>query len=169
MLKKFRDFISQQDLFDTHDRILLAVSGGLDSMVMLNLFQEARYDVGVAHCNFQLRGNESAVDERFIRDFCDHAGIPFFTRSFETKNYAEETRLSIQMAARELRYGWFSDVMEKEKYHWLATAHHLNDNLETVLFRWTQGAGLDQLTGIPIKKEKVVRPLLFKQVTRTTA
>ena len=161
MLKKFRDFISQQDLFDTHDRILLAVSGGLDSMVMLNLFQEARYDVGVAHCNFQLRGNESAEDERFIRDFCDHAGIPFFTRSFETKNYAEETRLSIQMAARELRYGWFSDVMEKEKYHWLATAHHLNDNLETVLFRWTQGAGLDQLTGIPIKKEKVVRPLLF--------
>ena len=161
MLTAFKNFISRQDLFDPTDRILLAVSGGLDSMVMLNLFQEAGYRMGVAHCNFQLRGDASDEDEEFVRQYCGRFKIEFFSQRFSTKNYAEEAHLSIQMAAREQRYTWFGEVMEEKKYHWLATAHHLDDNLETVLLRWTKGAGLDQLTGIPRKNGKVIRPLLF--------
>lgn len=161
MLKKFKDYIARHDLFGPHDRILLAVSGGLDSMTMLHLFREAGFAIGVAHCNFQLRGKESDEDEAFVKDHCKQARVKFVSRCFDTKNYAGEKGLSIQMAARDLRYEWFNQVMEAENYHWLATAHHLNDNLETVLLRWTNGAGLDQLVGIPLKKEKVIRPLLF--------
>ncbi len=161
MLTAFKNFIFRKDLFDPTDRILLAVSGGLDSMVMLNLFQEAGYRMGVAHCNFQLRGDASNGDEEFVKQYCGRFKIEFFGQRFSTKNYAEEAHLSIQMAAREQRYTWFGEVMEEKKYHWLATAHHLDDNLETVLLRWTKGAGLDQLTGIPLKNGKVIRPLLF--------
>ncbi len=161
MLGQFKDFVARHDLFDPEDRILLAVSAGLDSMVMLDLFREAGYSVGVAHCNFQLRGEESDKDESFVEHYCNRSDIKFFIHRFDTKNYAEETGLSIQMAARELRYAWFYQVLEMEKYHWLATAHQLNDNLETILSRWTKGAGLDQLLGIPLKNEKVIRPMLF--------
>jgi tRNA(Ile)-lysidine synthase len=161
MLQHFKNFISRNDLVDTTDRILLAVSGGLDSMVMLHLFREAGYTIGVAHCNFRLRGKESDGDEEFVKHYCKKSGIDFYSQSFDTKNYAGEKGLSIQMAARELRYPWFEMLMEREKYHWLATAHHLNDNLETVLLRWVNGGGLDHLTGIPLKNEKIVRPLLF--------
>ncbi len=161
MLQHLRNFISQHDLVDPRDRILLAVSGGLDSMVMLDLFREAGYHIGVAHCNFHLRFEESDGDEAFVAHYCKRSGIDFFTHDFDTKNYAEETGLSIQMAARELRYTWFEKLIEKEKFHWIATAHHLNDNLETVLFRWINGASLDLLTGIPLKNGKVIRPLLF--------
>ena len=161
MLARLKDFVAHHGLFDPEDRILLAVSGGLDSMVMLDMFREAAYPIGVVHCNFQLRGKESNEDQVFVEHYCSGTGIKFFSQRFDTKNYAEERGLSIQMAARELRYAWFNQTLEKEKYHWLATAHHLNDNLETVLSRWIKGAGLDQLTGIPLKNEKVIRPLLF--------
>ena len=161
MLGQFKEFISDNDLFDVDDRIMLAVSGVLDSMAMLGLFRECTFNIAVAHCNFQLRDNESDEDERFVKEFCQHAGVVFFSKRFDTKNYAEDLGISIQMAARELRYEWFNELLELQKYHWLATAHHLNDNIETVLFRYTQGAGLDQLRGIPIKNEKIVRPLLF--------
>ena len=161
MLTKFRDFVVRHDLFDPHDRILLAISGGLDSMVMLQLFREGGFRFSAAHCNFRLRGSASDEDEDFVLQFCRHTGIECFIERFDTKNYAEQSRLSVQMAARELRYAWFTRLMEKEKFHWLATAHHLNDNLETVLLRWSKGSGLDQLTGIPLKTEKIVRPLLF--------
>ena len=161
MLSQFTSFIARHDLADAGDRVLVAVSGGLDSMVLIKLFEESGYAIGIAHANFELRGRESEEDEAFVRQYCKHAGIPFFTQAFETKNYAEASGLSIQMAARELRYTWFGKLLEAEKYHWLATAHHLNDNLETVLMRWTKGVGLDQLTGIPIKREKIIRPLLF--------
>jgi tRNA(Ile)-lysidine synthase len=169
MVGPFQDFITDNDLFDVDDRIMLAVSGGLDSMVMLTLFQESRYKFAVAHCNFQLRGGDSDEDQQFVKEFCGHAGIPCFSKRFDTKNYAAELGISLQMAARELRYEWFNELLEVEKYHWLATAHHLNDNIETVLFRWTQGAGLDQLRGIPVKNEKVVRPLLFATRERLNA
>jgi tRNA(Ile)-lysidine synthase len=161
MLASFKDFISDNELFDVDDRIMLAVSGGLDSMVMLDLFRESAYRIAVAHCNFQLRGTESDADEQLVKEFCQHAGIPVFSKRFDTKNYAGELGISVQMAARELRYEWFNELLDQEEYHWLATAHHLNDNIETVLFRWTQGAGLDHLRGIPVKNEKIVRPLLF--------
>jgi tRNA(Ile)-lysidine synthase len=161
MLERFRSFIDEHTLFEPKDRVLLAVSGGVDSMVMVHLFIEAGFDFGVAHCNFQLRGKESAEDQVFIADYCHKRRIPFFTEKFIPKNYAEEAGISVQMAAREQRYAWFTQILEKENYHWLATAHHLNDNIETVLFRWVNGGGLDQLTGIPIKNDRVVRPLLF--------
>lgn len=161
MVSRFKDYIVQHDLVGAKDRVLLAVSGGLDSMVMLHLFHQTGYTVGVAHGNFGLRGNESDGDEAFVRKFCVDHGIPFFSQRFHTKNYAETRKVSVQMAARELRYEWFNQLLEKEKYHWLATAHHLNDNVETVLLRFTNGAGLDQLTGIPRRNEKIIRPMLF--------
>lgn len=161
MLPKFIDYISRHDLVGKADRILLAVSGGLDSMVMLHLFKEAGYEVGVANCNFGLRGKESDGEEKFVKEYCADHEIKCFVKGFDTKNYAEEKKISIQMAARELRYAWFNQILEQEKYHWLATAHHLNDNLETVLLRLSHGAGLDQLAGIPKKNDKIVRPLLF--------
>ncbi len=165
MLERFKDFIAEHALFEPKDRVLLAVSGGIDSMVMVHLFIEAGFDFGVAHCNFQLRGKDSDGDQSFIEDYCHKRRIPFFTEKFLPKNYAEEQGISVQMAARDLRYAWFTKTLHQENYHWLATAHHLNDNIETVMFRWVNGGGLDQLTGIPIKNERVVRPLLF--ATRT--
>ncbi len=161
MLSRFKDYIRQHDLAGPEDRILLAVSGGVDSMVMLHLFREAGYTVGVAHGNFGLRGTESDGEEMFVSEFCAKHRIPFFSRRFDTKNYAERHGVSLQMAARELRYRWFDELMVEGRYHWLATAHHLNDNLETVLLRWSHGSGLDQLKGIPRKNERIIRPLLF--------
>lgn len=161
MLERFKDFVQVNDLFDPHDQVLLAVSGGVDSMVMADLFLRAKFKFGVAHCNFQLRGKDSDEDQVFVERYCRKHSIPFFTEEFLPKNYAEEHGVSIQMAARELRYPWFNTVAEQRGYHWIATAHQLNDNIETVLFRLTHGAGLDQLTGIPLKNKRVIRPLLF--------
>ncbi len=161
MLTRFQNYIEQHNLVGAGDRILLAVSGGLDSMVMLHLFRACGYSLGVAHGNFGLRGKESEGDELFVREYCGLHKVPVYSKRFDTKNYAETKKISIQMAARDLRYGWFNELMEEGEYHWLATAHHLNDNVETVLLRWSNGAGLDQLTGIPRKNERIVRPLLF--------
>ncbi len=161
MLTLFQKYIEQNDLVEPGDRILLAVSGGLDSMVMLHLFQACGYPLGVAHGNFGLRGKESDVDESFVSTYCGVHKIPFYGKRFDTKNYAERKKISIQMAARDLRYAWFNELLEEGKYHWLATAHHLNDNVETVLLRWANGSGLDQLTGIPRKNDRIIRPLLF--------
>jgi len=161
VLTRFRDYIHQHDLIGPEDRILLAVSGGIDSMVMVHLFRTAGYTFGVAHGNFGLRGKESDGDEQFVKAYCEEHGFPFYGKRFDTKNYAEEKKISVQMAARELRYAWFDELIEKDRYHWLATAHQLSDNVETVLMRWSNGAGLHQLTGIPRKNERIVRPLLF--------
>lgn len=161
MLEAFQHYVSRHRLAEPGDRILLAVSGGLDSMVMLDLFVRAGYTVGAAHANFQLRGAESERDEAFVKERCHQSGIAFFGQRFNTKNYAEVNHLSVQMAARELRYAWFTEVLETEKYHWLATAHQRDDNMETVLMRWIKGGGLDQLTGIPMRNGKIIRPLLF--------
>lgn len=161
MLEAFQQYIREHDLLGNTDRVLLAVSGGLDSMVMLHLFREAGYAMGVAHGNFGLRGSESEGDEAFVGAYCRKHGLPFYSKRFDTKNYAESHKLSVQMAARELRYTWFNELLLEGHYHWLATAHHLNDNVETVLLRWSHGSGLDQLTGIPRKNDRIIRPLLF--------
>jgi tRNA(Ile)-lysidine synthase len=145
----------------TTDKILLAVSGGMDSMVMLHLIRQLGYQVGVAHCNFQLRGAESDEDENFVRRKCRQWDIAFYSHRFDTKNYATEKGLSTQMAARELRYAWFDELLQKEGFDYLATAHHLNDSIETILLNLTKGAGLDGLMGIPAQNKKIIRPLLF--------
>ncbi|HNC31685.1 MAG TPA: tRNA lysidine(34) synthetase TilS, partial [Cyclobacteriaceae bacterium] len=161
MLEQFLNHIQQHSLCKPSDRILLAVSGGLDSMVMLNLFKKAGYPVGVAHGNFQLRGNEADEDERFVMDACKAADIPFFSKKFNTREYANENKLSIQTAARELRYAWFQELMGKEQFNFLATAHHVNDSLETVLLKWVHGSSLESFAGIPVRNKKVIRPMLF--------
>jgi tRNA(Ile)-lysidine synthase len=142
-------------------KLLLAVSGGLDSMVLLHLFQELKYDIAIAHCNFQLRGIESFGDQKFIQDYADANGIPFFVTQFDTEAFAKDYKLSTQVAARELRYNWFYELLEEENFDYLLTAHHADDNLETFLINFTRGTGLEGLTGIPMQNDKIIRPLLF--------
>lgn len=165
MLEQFLNHIEQHELCKPPDRILLAVSGGLDSMVMLNLFKRSNYTIGVAHCNFQLRGSEAEEDERFVADACKAADVPFFVKKFNTRDYATANKLSIQAAARELRYAWFQELMSEERFTFLATAHHVNDSLETVLLKWVHGSSLESFAGIPVRNKKVIRPMLF--ATRT--
>lgn len=161
MLKELIEFIKKNNLFREDERILLAISGGLDSMVMLNLFLQTHFKFGAAHANFTLRGEESAGDESFVKSFCEAHGIPFFTTSFETNNYAAEKKISIQMAARELRYVWFRQLLKQEGYSKVATAHHLDDQSETIFLNMVKGEGLKGLTGMPINKRNVIRPMMF--------
>ena len=141
-------------------KLLLATSGGIDSMVLVHLFHALNYQIGIAHCNFQLRGNESDEDECFVKQFAHENQIPFHTISFQTEKYANENKLSIQLAARKLRYDWFNEVLAKENYDYITTAHHLDDQVETFLINFTRGTGLEGLTGIPSQNGTIIRPLL---------
>ncbi|MFZ1807309.1 MAG: tRNA lysidine(34) synthetase TilS, partial [Cyclobacteriaceae bacterium] len=118
------------------------------------------YKIGVAHCNFHLRGTASDEDEQLVKQTCEPLKIPFHSTRFDTNNYAAVNGLSTQMAARELRYAWFREVMQADKYDWLATAHHLNDNLETTLLNFVRGTGISGIKGIPPKTDNIIRPLL---------
>jgi tRNA(Ile)-lysidine synthase len=161
MLEQFLNHILEHRLCGPTDRILLAVSGGIDSVVMLRLFHEAGQPVAVAHCNFQLRGEASDGDQQFVETLCHELGIPCFVQRMDTAAYAETERLSIQLAARALRYAWFEEIRVREGFDRIATAHHLNDALETVLLNWTRSANPDGLAGIPVQQGVIVRPLLF--------
>lgn len=161
MLEQFLNHIGTHALCQPSNRILLAVSGGLDSMVMLYLFKKANYSIAVAHCNFQLRGAEAEEDERFVADACQSLNIPFHSKKFSTQSYATDNRLSIQVAARELRYAWFQQLMDDHNFDYLATAHHVNDSLETVLLKWVHGSSLESFAGIPVKNKRIIRPMLF--------
>ena len=161
MLEQLLHHIQKNNLIRSGEKVLLAVSGGIDSMVMADLFSRAEISFGVAHCNFSLRGQESDADERFIRDYCLNAKIPFHAEKFDTEEYAEQNGLSIQVAARKLRYAFFRKIAESEGYHAVATAHHQDDSIETVLLNLVRGTGIDGLTGIPVRNDIFVRPLLF--------
>jgi len=161
VLEQFLNHINHHKLCQKSDSIVLAVSGGVDSMVMLHLFLEAGYRVRVAHCNFQLRGVESDGDEDFVFHACQQLKVPIVIERFDTQTFAWENNLSTQMAARELRYAWFDSLLEENQYHWLATGHHFDDTVETVLLNWIKGSSLEGLAGIPVKNRKVIRPLLF--------
>jgi tRNA(Ile)-lysidine synthase len=161
MIEQFLNHIDRHALCAKTDRILLAVSGGMDSMAMLRLFQMGGFSIGVAHVNFQLRGNESDGDESFVQEYCRKARLPFYTKRFATEDYAESHGLSKQMAARELRYDWFDELLIEEGYTCLATAHHISDSVETILLNWISGASLDGLLGIPVKHGTIIRPMLF--------
>src|SRR5688572_16337665 len=161
MLEQFLNHIQQHALCQRNDKIMLAVSGGLDSVVMLHLFKEAGLSIGVAHCNFKLRGKESDDDEDFVQQTCQRLNVPVFTKRFDTQTYAWENNLSIQMAARELRYSWFDFLLEENQYNFLATGHHFDDTMETILLNWTKGFSVEGLTGIPVKNHKIIRPILF--------
>jgi len=161
VIDQLKRFIEEKNLLARHDRVLIAVSGGLDSMVLFHLMKQLDVEMAVAHCNFQLRNNDSDEDEEFVREHCERNTVPFFCKRFETNNYAIEHKLSIQMAARELRYAWFEELMAGKGFTKLATAHHFNDSLETMLLNWVRGAGIEGLQGIPYKRKQIVRPLLF--------
>lgn len=160
MLEQFLNHLKQKNLCGKSDRVLVAVSGGVDSMVLLHLFLKAGIPVGVAHVNFGLR-TEAAEEEELVRQTCLGLNVPFFVRHFDTRKFATDNKLSIQVAARNLRYHFFNELADSERYNWVATAHHANDNLETVLLNLVRGTGIDGLTGIPEKQGRVIRPLLF--------
>lgn len=160
MIKKLKEKLNLSFPFLKEKRLLLATSGGLDSMVMVYLLHELKYNVAIAHCNFQLRGTESFEDQIFVQNYANLHAIPFFTTQFDTKSFAETNKLSTQVAARELRYNWFYELLEKAPFDYILTAHHANDNLETFFIHLLRGTGLDGLVGIPVQNDKIIRPLL---------
>lgn len=161
MENKLEQHIASEKLFSRDDHLLVGVSGGIDSIVLCVLLQSLDFKFSVAHCNFQLRGKASDEDESFVCDFGRKLGVPVYVRRFETLGYAKQHKVSIQMSARELRYDWFRELVTKHQLNFLLTAHHLNDNLETMLLNFARGTGLTGITGIPVKKENMVRPLLI--------
>ena len=137
-------------------RLLVAVSGGVDSMVLLDLLRDLSYIIGVAHCNFQLRGEESDLDQQLVKEYCNTHDIPFYQKNFDT----DLPKQSTQMAARTLRYEWFEALVQTENYDWVLTAHHADDNIETLLMNITRGTGVEGLTAIPEQNGRILRPFL---------
>jgi tRNA(Ile)-lysidine synthase len=160
MLDKINKFIQSEDLIEEADKILIAVSGGRDSVVLLMLLHNLKFSVEVAHCNYQLRGEDSDADEKFVKDICQKLTIPFHYKKFETINSAKKEGISIQMKARDLRYSWFNQLIKERRLTKIATAHHLDDQLETILINLTRGTGLKGLRGMKVKRDNVIRPLL---------
>ncbi len=161
MLQAFREYIKSADLFGQSDRILLAVSGGVDSIAMVRLFKDAGIDFGIAHSNFGLRADESDGDENFVKDLAFQFGVPFFVKHFNTKHFAAEHKISIQMAARDLRYAWFDEIMNENGFSFVATAHHLDDQAETFFINLLRGTGISGMHGILPKQGRIIRPLMF--------
>ena len=160
MLEKLQLHLNTNFPFLKGKRLFLAVSGGMDSMVLLQLFQQLNYQIAVLHCNFSLRNLESDGDEEFVKYYCEDKQISLFIQKFDTKQFAEDTKLSIQVAARKLRYDWFYEQLADKNFDYILTAHHLDDSLETFLINLTRGTGLEGLTGIPTQNDKIIRPLL---------
>lgn len=161
MQQKFENHIAQNFPFLIGKKLLLATSGGLDSMVMLDLFHKLPFEIAIVHCNFQLRGMESFEDQNFVQNYAETNNIELFITQFDTEAFAKDYKISIQLAARELRYSWFYELLETKKYDYILTAHHADDNLETFLINFIRGTGLDGLTGIPEQNDKVIRPVLI--------
>jgi len=154
-----------------NDRILLTVSGGVDSMVMLELFAHSSFAFGIAHCNFQLRGSDSDADEQLVRETAGRLAVPFHNIRFETEKHAKKRHISIEMAARELRYGWFKELAEIHGYTRIATAHHREDAEETFILNLSRGCGIKGLHGIPPVSGNIIRPMrhLSKKTLKTFA
>lgn len=188
LLEVFIQYIQTHKLFQPTDRLLLAVSGGVDSVVLCDLCARAGYSFTIAHCNFGLRGEESERDERFVRSLADKYNVPILVKKFDTRQYAHEHKIAIQEAARNLRYDWFYEVVNGANGEWsmvnrevqtnihhspfiihILTAHHLDDNIETVLMNMFKGTGISGLRGILPKQGKIVRPLLFATKKRLEA
>jgi tRNA(Ile)-lysidine synthase len=178
LLQQFREYINEHNLFHQKDNLFLAVSGGVDSVVLCELCIQAGFDFSIAHCNFQLRGKESDRDEIFVRSLGEKYGVQVLVKKFDTENYARERKKGIQEAARDLRYEWFAELIDNRHPYshreaigksihesrltteYLLTAHHADDNIETVLMNFCRGTGLQGLNGIPNKTGRIRRPLL---------
>lgn len=159
-LSTFLDFVKGEQLFNEKDRILLAVSGGKDSIFMARLFAQSNFHFGIAHCNFQLRGSESNEDADFVENLANDMDVPFYSINFETEEVAKNRQISIQMAARDLRYAWLEEIRELNAYDYIAVAHHQTDSVETVLINLVRGTGIAGLHGILPKRDHIVRPIL---------
>ncbi|MUP41191.1 tRNA lysidine(34) synthetase TilS [Christiangramia aestuarii] len=160
MEKAFKNLVRKDYPYLCGGKLLLAVSGGVDSVVLAHLCHLAKLDFSIAHCNFNLRGDESDGDEKFVVDLADSLEVEVYTESFDTLNYAENNGVSVQMAARELRYEWFAELSSSVHFDYTLTAHHANDNLETFLINLIRGTGPEGLAGIKNNKNEIVRPLL---------
>ncbi len=161
MMEAFREHIEKYGLCQKYENILVAVSGGVDSVVMLHLLHRSGFRLAVAHYNFQLRGGESDGDESFVRNMAAQYGVPVFVKRCDTRKFAAEKKISIEMAARRLRYSWFAEIMEKQHFQKLSIGHNKGDDAETFFIKLLRGSGLTGLKGILPKRENVIRPLLF--------
>lgn len=168
MLEKFLSFILEHHLFSKNNKILLAISGGVDSIAMCKLFQLLKanekfktVEWAIAHCNFQLRGKDAEQDEKFVMQLAENYKVKFYSKKFETDEFSEDKKISIQMAARELRYEWLEKIRKNNNYDFIASAHHRNDTIETVLLNIIRGTGIKGLHGILPQQDKIIRPLLF--------
>jgi len=169
MLQKFQNFVEENNLFNVNSKILLAVSGGIDSMVMLDLFNKAGYHFSIAHCNFKIRGEEADQDAYFVQQQAVRLGCEYHEKSFETLKFARSHSISVQMAARDLRYQWFEELLSEYAYDAYASAHHQDDLVETFLINLSRSTGIAGLSGMKPKIGNRIRPLLFTNSTEIEA
>lgn len=160
MLQRFLNHINTNFSFLKDEKLLIAISGGVDSVVLTHLLSTLNFNISLAHCNFSLRGKESDLDEAFVIKLGKELKVPVFTKQFNTAQFSKENKQSSQIAARELRYNWFQKLAEQHSFDSILTAHHADDHIETFLINLTRGTGLDGLTGIPEINGNIVRPLL---------
>lgn len=160
MLQAFESHIRKNSLFAKNQRLLLAFSGGLDSTVLVHLLLQCGFKPAIAHCNFQLRGKDSLEDEKFCQQLAKKNNLKFFTKRFDLGKYGKETGSNTQLAARNLRYEWFHEIISENNFDFILTAHHAGDIVETVIINLLRGTGINGLKGIPEKNGKLVRPLL---------
>ena len=158
--EQIRQYIEKEKLFTHNDKILVALSGGADSVALLRILLSLGYSCEAGHCNFHLRGKESDRDESFVRELCEKLDVPLHLVHFETEKFARKSKVSIEMAARELRYEWFNELKETNKVSVIAIAHHQDDSVETILLNLIRGTGINGLLGIRPKNGSIVRPLL---------
>jgi len=158
---KLLHFINSKNLFKKKDKILVTISGGLDSVVLTYLLHSLNFNITLAHCNFNLRAKESDKDEAFVKKLADKLNIKLYIKQFDTKQFAEENSYSIEEAARILRYNWFEKIRNENSLDYIATAHHLDDKIETFFINITAGTGIRGIRSIQTKNEKIVRPILF--------
>ena len=161
MKEKLGEYIKKNRLFKLGDNLLLTISGGADSVALAYLLKELNYNFSLAHCNFGLRNKESDMDEDFIKLLAKKMNVVCFVKKFETKDFADENKISIQMAARDLRYNWFEQVRKQNDFDFILTAHHRDDDIETFLINLLRGTSIKGMLGIHSKKRKLVRPFLF--------
>jgi len=161
MISKFRKFIEKERLFEEDDKILLACSGGIDSMVLADLLMTNENIFGIAHINHQTRGEQSDKDQAFIEAYCTSNGLAFYTTTAPLEKMAREAKQNFHAYARAYRYEYLNNILMQHNYKFIATAHHSSDTLETFIINLTRGTGLDGLTGIPIKNNQIIRPLMF--------
>jgi tRNA(Ile)-lysidine synthase len=161
MLQEFQQYINRCSLIAEGDKLVLALSGGIDSMVLADLLLKVKVEFVAAHCNFHLRGHESDGDDWFVRKFAENRGIQCFVKHFETEKYAAKYGISIEMAARDLRYAWFEQLRQQLDYDKIAVAHHADDQAETFFINLLRGAGLNGLKGMKPQNGVIIRPLLW--------